>query len=86
MLVDFAVTALVDEVANGFEGRIAVGDVGFYDFEHFQCGLCEADEDTIVDLEEAEELENFAGFGGDFVDTEGGLLEGQVKGRGEERD
>ena len=67
--VDFAVAALVDEVADGFEGGKPVGDVGFDYFEHFRGGFCEADEGAVVDLEEAEELEDFSGFGGDFVDA-----------------
>ena len=69
LLVDFAVAALVDEGADGLEVRVAVGDVGLDDLEHFRCGLCEADEDAVVDLEEAQELEDLAWFGGDFVDT-----------------
>ena len=71
LLVDFAVAALVDEFAHGFERRVAVGDVGLDDLEHFQGGFGEFDEDAVVDLEESEELEDLAGFGGDFVDTEG---------------
>ena len=69
MLVNFAVAAFVDEVAHRFDGRVAVGDVGFDDLEHFGGGFCEADEDTVVYLEEAEELEYFSWLGGDFVDT-----------------
>jgi len=30
---------------------------------------CRPHENTIVDLEQAEQLQNFAGFGGDFIDT-----------------
>ena len=69
LLVDLAVAALVDEVADGLDGRVAVGDVGFDDFQHFGGCFGEFDEDAVVDLEEAEELEDLAGFGGDFVDT-----------------
>ena len=68
--VDFAVPALVDEFAHGFERGVAVGDVGFDDLEHFQGRFGEFDEDAVVDLEESEELEDLAGLGGDFVDTE----------------
>ena len=50
LLVDLAVTALVDEVANGLVGWVAVGDIGFDDLEHFRGGFCEADEDAIVNL------------------------------------
>ena len=69
LFVNFAVAALVDEITDSFEGGVAVGDVGFDYFEHLGGGFCKADEDAIVDLKETEELENFAGFGGDFVDT-----------------
>ena len=31
--------------------------------------LGDLDEDTVADLEQSDELENLAGFGGDFVDT-----------------
>lgn len=69
LLVDLAVAALVDEGADGLEVRVAVGDVGLNDLEHLGGGFGEADEDAVVDLEEAQELEDLAGFGRDFVDT-----------------
>ena len=69
LLVDLSVAALVDEVADGFDTGVAIGDVGLDYFEHFGGGFGEFDEDAVVDLEEAEELEDLAGFGGDFVDT-----------------
>ena len=69
LLVDLSVAALIDEVADGFNTGVAVGDIGLDYFEHFGGGFGEFDEDTIVDLEEAEELEDLAGFGSDFVDT-----------------
>ena len=67
--VDFTVPALVDEMADGFEVGLAVGDVGLDDLEHFLGGLGEFDEDTVVDLKETEELHHFSWFGGHFVDT-----------------
>ena len=69
LLVDLAVAALIDELTHGFGGRVAVGDEWFNDLQHFGCGFCEADEDAVVDLEETEELEDFAGFGSDFADS-----------------
>ena len=69
LLVDLSVAALVDEVADGFDTGIAVGNIGLDHFEHFRGGFGEFDEDAVVNLEEAEELEDLAGFGGDFVDT-----------------
>jgi len=67
--VDFSVAALVDQVAHGLEVGLAVGDVRLHDLEHLLGGLGEFDEDTIVDLQETEELHHFSGFGGHFVDT-----------------
>ena len=69
LLVDLSIAALVDEVADGFDAGVAVGDIGLDYFEHFGGGFGEFDEDAVVDLEEAEELEDLAGFGSDFVDT-----------------
>lgn len=69
LLVDFAVSALVDQIADGLDGGVSVGDVGFDNLQHLGGGLGEFDEDGVVDLEETEELEDFAGLGGDFVDT-----------------
>ena len=69
LLVDLAIAALVDEFADGLEVGIAVGDVGFDDFEHLRRGFCEADEDAIVDLEETEELEGLSWFRSHLGDT-----------------
>ena len=69
LFIDFAVSALVNEFADGLEIGIAVGDVGFDDFEHFRGGFGEAHEDAVVDLEEAKELEGLAGFGSHLGDT-----------------
>jgi hypothetical protein len=33
------------------------------------CGLCQTDEDAVIDLEESEELEDLARLGCDLVDT-----------------
>jgi hypothetical protein len=67
--VDLAVSALVDELADGLEVGFTVGDVGLDELEHLLGGLGEADEDTVVELEETEELEDLAGLGGDLHDT-----------------
>lgn len=69
LLLDLAVAALVDEVAHRFRGRVPVRDVGLDDLEHLGRRLGETDEDAVVDLEQAQQLEDLAGFGGDFVDT-----------------
>lgn len=71
LFVDLAVAALVDQVAHGLGGGVPVGDVGFHDLEHFGGRFGEPDEDPVIDLEEPQQLEDLAGFGGDFVDTGG---------------
>ena len=80
LLGDLAVPALVDERAHRFERRVPVRDVRFDDLEHFARGFGHAHEDAVVDLEEAQQLQDFARFGRDFVYTcpEGGLV-GVVK-------
>jgi hypothetical protein len=69
LLVDLAVAALVDELTDGLEVGVAVGDEGLDDLQHLGGGLGEADENTVVDLEETEELEGLALLGVDLVDT-----------------
>ena len=51
LLVDLAVATFVDEFADGLEGRIPVGDIGFDDLEHLPGGFCETDEYSVVDLD-----------------------------------
>ena len=51
LLVDFAVAALVDQVADGLDRRVSVCDVGFDDLEHFGGGFGDFYEDAVVDLE-----------------------------------
>lgn len=46
-----------------------VGDVRLNKAEHLLGGLGSLDEHTVVNLEEAEELEDFAGFWRNLVDT-----------------
>lgn len=69
LLVNLAVSALVNELPDGLEVRIAVGDVRLDDLQHFVGGFCKTDEDAVVDLEKTKKLEDLAGFGSDFVDT-----------------
>lgn len=69
LLVDLAVAALVDELLDGLQVGVAVGDPGLDDLEHLSGGLGDLDEDAVVDLEETEELEDLAGLGGHLVDT-----------------
>lgn len=69
LLVDLAVTTLVDELLDGLQVGVTVGDPGLDDLKHLSGGLGDADEDTVVDLKETEELEDLAGLGGNLVDT-----------------
>jgi hypothetical protein len=75
LLVDLSVSALVDELTNCLEVRVSVGDPWLNDLQHLEGGLSHANEDTIVDLEEAEELEDLAGLWRDLVDTGWMLVE-----------
>lgn len=77
LLVHLSVSSLVDKVADGFYARVPIGDVGFDDLEHFGSSFGKFDEDAVVDLEETEELHNFAGFRGHFVDTENACQRGR---------
>lgn len=40
LLVDLSITALVDEVADGFDRGVAVCDIRFNDLDHFRCSFC----------------------------------------------
>lgn len=67
--LDFSVSTLVDELAHGLQVGVSVGDVGFDDLQHLHGSLGQADEDTIVDLEQTEQLEGLALLGVNLVDT-----------------
>ena len=69
LLVDVGETALVDELADGLEGGVAESDVGLDNAEHLKNGLGQTDEDTIVELAQAQELQDLAGLGAHVVDT-----------------
>jgi len=69
LAVDLGVTTLVDEVTDGLEVGWAVGDVRLNKLEHLRGGLGQTDKDTVVDLEETEELQDLTGLGCNVVDT-----------------
>lgn len=69
LAVDLSVTTLVDQLTNGLEVRFTVGDPWLNDTEHLSGGLSKANEDTVVDLEETEELKDLARLGRNLVDT-----------------
>lgn len=70
LLVDLSITSLVDQFSNSLQVGLSVGDVRFDSEEHFRSSFGDFDEDSVVDLEETEELQDFAGLGGNVVDTE----------------
>ena len=69
LLVDLAVSALVDQLTDRLEVRLAVGDIGLNETEHLLSSLSDLDKDTVVDLEQTEKLEDFAWFRCNLVDT-----------------
>ena len=69
LLLNLSVSALVDELTDGLQVGVSVGDPWLNDLQHLKGGLGHADKDTVVDLEETEKLEDLAGLGGDLVDT-----------------
>jgi hypothetical protein len=69
LLVDLAVSALVDELLDALEVGVTVGNPRLDDLDHLRGGLGDTHEHTVVDLDETEELQNLAGLGRDLVDT-----------------
>ena len=69
LLGRLGVATLVDELTDGLDVGVAVGDEGLDNLEHLRGRLGQADEDAVVDLEKTEELESLALFWVDLVDT-----------------
>lgn len=67
--VDLAVAALVHELTDALKVGVTVGDVRVDDGQHLLGGLGQADEDTVVDLQQTEKLQDLAGLRSDLVDT-----------------
>jgi hypothetical protein len=69
LLVDLAVTALVNKLADGLQVWITVGDPWLDNLQHLESSLGKTDEDTVVDLEKTEQLEDLAWLWRNLVDT-----------------
>lgn len=69
LLVDLAISALVDKLADGLQVGVTVCDEWLDDTQHLDGSLGQADEDTIVDLQETEQLKGLALLGVNLVDT-----------------
>ena len=59
----------VDEFANGLLVGVTVGNERLDDLQHLQGGLGELNEDTVVDLQQTEQLQCLALLGINLVDT-----------------
>lgn len=69
LLVDLSVSTLVDELLDALQVGVTVGDPRLNNLDHLSNSLGDANEDTVVDLQETEQLEDLAGLGGNLVDT-----------------
>ena len=67
--VNLAEAALVDELADSITSWVAVSDVGFNHSDHVNRGAIQLDENTVVELTQAEKLHDLLGLGGKLVDT-----------------
>lgn len=69
MLVYLAVTTFIDELADGLQIRISIGNKRIDDGKHLSSSFSETDENAIVDLKKAKQLQYLTRLRGDFIDT-----------------
>mmetsp|Transcript_83662 Transcript_83662/g.147984 ORF Transcript_83662/g.147984 Transcript_83662/m.147984 type:complete len:224 (-) Transcript_83662:64-735(-) len=69
LLVHLAEAALVDELTHGLLVGVAKGDVGDDPLQHLQGGLVDLDKGGVVDLAQAQQLQDLAHLGRDTHDT-----------------
>jgi len=69
LLIDFAVSAFVDQFTNRLQVGFTICDVGLDKSEHLLSRLGSFNENTVIDLKQTEQLQNFARLWSDFVDT-----------------
>lgn len=69
LLVDLSISTLVDELTDRLQVGVAVGNVWVDNGEHLLGSLGQLHEDTVVDLEKTEELEDLARLRSNLVDT-----------------
>jgi len=69
LLVDLSVSALVNQLPGGLEVGVTIGDPWLNDLQHLESSLSHTNKDTVVDLEETEQLKDLAGLWCDLVDT-----------------
>jgi len=69
LLVNLAISSLIDELTDRLQVGVSVGDPWLDDLEHLKSSLGHTNKNTIVDLEKTEELEDLSGLWCDLVDT-----------------
>lgn len=69
LLLDLSISTLVDELADGLQVGVSVGDPWLDNLQHLEGSLGHANKDTVVDLEKTEELEDLSGLWCNLVDT-----------------
>ena len=69
LAVDLGVAALVQQLADALEVRLAVGHVRLNVLEHLLRRVVELHEHTVVDLQQTEQLHDLARLGRDVADT-----------------
>lgn len=67
--VDLTVTSLVDQLSDGSQVRVTVGDVRLGQSEQLRSGLGNLDENTRVDLSQTEQLQDLSWLRWDLGDT-----------------
>mmetsp|Transcript_10078 Transcript_10078/g.15303 ORF Transcript_10078/g.15303 Transcript_10078/m.15303 type:complete len:267 (+) Transcript_10078:458-1258(+) len=69
LLVHLSESALVDEVLDALEGGVPVGHVGLHQAQHLDGGGVQLHKHPVVDLAQAQQLQDLAHLGGDADDT-----------------
>lgn len=69
LTINLSVTSLVDKGANSLQGRFTIGDVWLNELQHVHGGLVDTEEGGVVDLSEAQQLQNLSDLRADTVDT-----------------
>lgn len=69
LALNLSVSTLVDQGADRGKVGVAISNIRLNDAEHLSSSLGKLDKDTVIDLEQTQELEDLARLGGDLVDT-----------------
>mmetsp|Transcript_62838 Transcript_62838/g.159081 ORF Transcript_62838/g.159081 Transcript_62838/m.159081 type:complete len:252 (+) Transcript_62838:122-877(+) len=60
LLVHLGKAPLVNELADGLQSGVAISHIGLHELKHLQDGFVHLEKDAVVELPQAEELEDFA--------------------------